>query len=101
VGSLKRFVIVTLLVLFACAQTTATRTGWLAMSKQEKMLYVRSLLGHEKAKEAKGGNQRVYDQPAEIYVQQIDAAYSRGEQRTVDEVFETLGAQRSAGGPTV
>jgi hypothetical protein len=24
-------------------------------------------------------------------VQQIDAAYARGEQRTVDEVFETLG----------
>jgi predicted Fe-S protein YdhL (DUF1289 family) len=90
-----------LLVLFACAQTTATRADWQKMSHDEKTLYVRSLLGHEKAKEAKGGNQRVYQQPAEVYVQQIDAAYGRGEQRTVDEVFETLGAQRSAGAPTV
>jgi predicted Fe-S protein YdhL (DUF1289 family) len=92
---LKHLLLCALLIVFACARTTATRDGWLKMSHDEKTLYVRSLIGHEKAKEAKGGNQRVYERPAEIYVQEIDAAYARGEQRTVDEVFETLGAMKN------
>ena len=90
---MKRLIACALLLLIACAQTTASRAGWLKMSKNEKTLYVRSLLGHEKAKEAKGGNPRVYDRPAEIYVEEIDTAYARGDQRTVDEVFEALGTR--------
>lgn len=86
---MKRLLII-LLLLVACARTTASRDDWQRMSHDEKTLYVRSLLGHEKAKERKGGNARRFDRPAEEYVKRIDDAYARGETRAVDEVFESL-----------
>ena len=82
------------MLVLACARTTASRDDWQRMSTNEKTLYVRSLLGHEKAKERKGGNERAYDRPAAEYVKQIDEAYARGERRGVDEVFESLGSNR-------
>ena len=59
--------------------------------QNEKTLYVRTLLGHEKTREAKGGNDRVFSQPVEEYVRRIDDAYARGDRRTVDAIFETMG----------
>jgi hypothetical protein len=64
------------------------------MSPNEKTLYVRSLLGHEQAKESKGGAPLVHPQPAEAYVQAIDAAYKQGETRDVDTLFDTMGTPR-------
>ena len=64
------------------------------MSSSEKTLYVRTLLGHEKVKEAKGGNGRAFHQPAEEYAKRIDAAYARGERRDADTLFEEMGAKR-------
>jgi hypothetical protein len=64
------------------------------MSPNEKTLYVRTLLGHEKTKEAKGGNDRVFRQTADDYVKRIDDAYARGEQRNVDVIFEEMGSPR-------
>jgi len=64
------------------------------MSPNEKTLYVRTLLGHEKTKEAKGGNDRVFTKPADDYVKLIDEAYSRGDQREVDVIFEEMGRHR-------
>jgi len=64
------------------------------MSANEKTLYVRTLLGHEKTKEAKGGNDRVYRLSIDDYVKRIDDAYARGDQRTVDAVFEEMGSPR-------
>jgi hypothetical protein len=64
------------------------------MSASEKTLYVRTLLGHEKTKEAKGGNDRVFRRSVDEYVQGIDDAYARGDQRTVDAIFETMGRRR-------
>jgi predicted Fe-S protein YdhL (DUF1289 family) len=86
----RRFIVIVLL-LVACARTTATRAQWLQMSPDEKTLYVRSLLGHEQATKAKGGNARTFPNDAQTYVARIDAAYAHGEQRGVDEVFESLG----------
>jgi hypothetical protein len=93
VDSLKRLLVCLLLVI-ACARTTASRDDWQRMSRDEKTLYVRSLIGHEKAKERKGGNDRAYEKPPAIYVQEIDAAYARGDKRTVDDVFASLGRLR-------
>jgi len=90
---LKRLLACLLLVI-ACARTTASRDDWRRMSPNEKTLYVRSLLGHEKAKEQKGGNDRAFDRPPAEYVKQIDDAYARGDKRGVDEVFESLGSNR-------
>src|SRR5205823_4082709 len=61
-----------LVFLISCAPHRVTRSEWQRMSRDEKTLYVRSLIGHEKAKEAKGGNDRVFAQPAETYMAKID-----------------------------
>ena len=64
------------------------------MLSNEKSLYVRTLLGHEKTKEAKGGNNRVFARSINDYVKEIDDAYARGDTRTVDAIFETMGSPR-------
>jgi predicted Fe-S protein YdhL (DUF1289 family) len=84
----------TLLLAFACARTHIDRAHWQRMSRDEKTLYVRSLLGHEQAKESKGGNPLVYPRPAEEYVQAIDAAYAHGEAHDVASVFDAMGTPR-------
>lgn len=60
------------------------------MSREDRVLYVNSLIGEEKAKDAKGGGGRDVTRSAEEYVRAIDAAYARGEQRAADEVFGEL-----------
>ena len=82
------------LLIAACAQTRLDRAEWQRMSPGRKTLYVRTLLGHQKVKEAKGGNARVFDRPAEEYVRRIDEAYARGERRDVDALFEEMGSRR-------
>jgi predicted Fe-S protein YdhL (DUF1289 family) len=82
------------LLLTACARTHVTREEWQRMSPDRKTLYVRTLLGHEKVKDAKGGNARVFDRPAAEYARRIDEAYARGERRDADAVFEGMGSKR-------
>jgi predicted Fe-S protein YdhL (DUF1289 family) len=83
-----------LLLILACDRTNIDRTQWQSMSPNEKTLYVRTLIGHEKTKEAKGGNDRVFTQNADDYVKRIDNAYARGDQRNVDVIFEEMGTPR-------
>ena len=78
----------------ACAQPHLDRAQWKRMSSDRKTLYVRTLLGREKVKEAKGGNARAFDRPAEEYARRIDEAYARGEQRDADTLFEEMGSKR-------
>jgi predicted Fe-S protein YdhL (DUF1289 family) len=78
----------------ACAQTHLDRAEWQRMSTEQKTLYVRTLLGEQQAKAAKGGNARTFDRPAEEYARRIDEAYARGEQRDVDALFEEMGTTR-------
>jgi predicted Fe-S protein YdhL (DUF1289 family) len=85
--------IAALLLVVACARTTADRAHWMEMSPTEKSIYVGSLLGHEQAKQAKGGNDLRYDRPAADYVRLIDDAYAHGDQRDVDALFESLGVR--------
>ena len=60
------------------------------MTREDRLLYVQSLLGEEKAKDAKGGRGRTYSRPPEEYVRQIDAAYTRGDTREAHAIFATL-----------
>ena len=83
-----------LLILLSCHRTNIDRAQWQSMSANEKTLYVRTLLGHEKTKEAKGGNDRVFTRSIDDYVKGIDDAYGRGDTRTVDAIFETMGSPR-------
>ena len=83
-----------LLIAASCARTHVTREGWQRMSSDRKTLYVQTLLGHEKVKEAKGGNARVFDRPAAEYAKRIDDAYARGERRDADAIFEEMGSKR-------
>jgi len=90
----SRLRVIVLLFLLACHSTNIDRAQWQSMSPNEKTLYVRTLLGHEKTKEAKGGNDRAFNQTAGDYVKRIDDAYSRGDQRSVDAIFEEMGSPR-------
>jgi hypothetical protein len=60
------------------------------MSHGDRVLYVRSMIGAEKVKDAKGGGGRRYPLPAEEYVRQIDDAYGRGDSRDVPRIFAEL-----------
>ena len=86
--------IATVVFLLACHRTNIDRSQWQSMSPNEKTLYVRTLLGHEKTKEAKDGNDRVFRKPINEYVTRIDAAYAHGDQRNVDIIFEEMGSPR-------
>jgi len=83
-----------LLLLLACHRTNIDRAQWQSMSANEKTLYVRTLLGHEKTKEAKGGNDLMFTRSIDEYVKRIDDAYARGDTRSVDAIFETMGSPR-------
>jgi predicted Fe-S protein YdhL (DUF1289 family) len=83
-----------LLMILACHRTNIDRAQWQSMPPNEKALYVRTLLGHEKTKDAKGGNDRVFTRSIDEYVKEIDDAYARGDTRTADAIFETMGSRR-------
>lgn len=87
-------VMVLILLVLACHRTNIDRAQWQSMSPNEKTLYVRTLLGHEQTKQAKGGNDRAFGSTADDYVKRIDDAYARGDQRTVDAIFEEMGSPR-------
>jgi hypothetical protein len=78
-----------LLLLFACSQHV-TRDRWQHMSQSEKQVYVRSLIGGEKAKSAKGGADHRYTEQPDDYVKRIDEAYSRGDNREPALIFASL-----------
>lgn len=88
---MKRVIAIALFVIVAaCSRDTISRAQWERMSQQDRVLYVSSLIGGEKAKDAKGGGGRETTRPAEDYVKQIDAAYARGDRRAVPEIFAEL-----------
>ena len=64
------------------------------MSSDEKQVYVRSLLGGEQAKSAKGGTRQTYSESAEYYVRRIDEAYSTGDRRDPAIIFSGLADKR-------
>ena len=87
------FIVLIALVALACHRTNISRAQWTQMPPGEKTLYVRTLLGHEKTREAKGGNDLMFPRPVADYVKGIDDAYARGDQRTVDVIFEEMGSR--------
>ena len=79
-----------LLISLACSRDTVDPAEWQAMSPEARVLFVKSLVGAEKVKDAKGGGGRSYERPAEQYVAAIDAAIARGDDREVHEIFLEL-----------
>jgi predicted Fe-S protein YdhL (DUF1289 family) len=79
-----------LLVVLACSRTTIDRAEWQAMSHEDRVLYVKTLIAEEQAKEAKGGHGKRVTRPAEEYVTMMDAAYARGEQQQPEPLFGQL-----------
>jgi hypothetical protein len=75
----------------SCSRDTISRDEWQRMRHDDRVLYVSSLVGGEKAKDAKGGGGRTYDRPAEDYVTAIDQAYALGDAREAHQIFEELG----------
>jgi hypothetical protein len=82
-----------LLTASACSSDTVTRAKWEGMTHDSRILYVKSLIGAEKARDAKGGTGRNYGRPAEEYVMEIDREYALGDQRPVHLIFEGLEPQ--------
>jgi len=79
--------------MLACSPHT-DRAQWQSMTRDEKTLYVRQLLGHETVKERKGGNDRVFARTPDEYVTRIDTAYARGDRRDPDAIFAEMGEAR-------
>ena len=77
-------------MLLACGRDSMSRDEWRRMPHENRMLYVKTLIAEEVAKDAKGGRGRAVVRTAEEYVNEIDQAYARGDQRDVDEIFGGL-----------
>ena len=86
---MKRLSLVFLFVL-ACCTPRVDHERWRHMPPSEKTLYVKSLLGAEKVKDAKGGNEHRYSRSADEYIRRIDDAYARGDRREPARVFADL-----------
>ena len=67
-----------------------TREEWRRLPREDRVLYVKTLIAEEKAKDAKGNRGREIARPVEEYVNEIDSAYTRGDRRDVDEIFGGL-----------
>jgi len=78
-----------LFLLIACTPRV-DRVRWQHMPRPERTLYVKSLLGAEKVKEAKGGSAQHFSRPAEEYVTKIDRAYAIGDMRPPAEILGDL-----------
>ena len=87
---MRRTLILATLLLLACARDTISRDEWRRMPREDRVLYVQTLVAEEVAKDAKGDRGRVRQRPVEEYVNDIDQAYARGDVRAVDEIFEGL-----------
>lgn len=87
---MRQMLVLTTLLLFACARDTISREEWRRMPREDRVLYVQTLVAEEVAKDAKGDRGRVRQRPVEDYVNEIDQAYARGDARPVDEIFEGL-----------
>ena len=85
---MKRIVFLLIFVLACTPRVDHAR--WSHMPQSEKALYVKSLLGAEKVKAAKGGSPRHYSRSADEYVKQIDAAYAAGDSREPAAVLGDL-----------
>ncbi|MEA2463642.1 MAG: hypothetical protein QOJ98_1389 [Acidobacteriota bacterium] len=85
-----RLTLLLLFLLLACSRTTIDRTEWQSMSHDDRVLFVRTMIAEEQAKDAKGGNGRPVTRTAEEYVTMIDAAYARGEQQQPEQLFAEL-----------
>ena len=84
-----------LLFIAACARSVS-RDDWQRMSPNAKTLYVKSLIGAEVARERKGGKARVRTPAPQEIVAGIDAAYAAGDQRSPEEIFNTLADRRDS-----
>lgn len=82
--------LLSLALLLACARDTVSRDEWRHMPREDRVLYVKTLVAEEIAKDAKGERGRTRQRPPEEYVNEIDQAYARGDGRNVDEIFEGL-----------
>ena len=87
---MRRWLAFPLLLFLACARDTIARDEWRRMPREDRVLYVQTLIAEEVAKDAKGERGRVRQRPAEEYVNEIDQAYANGDRRNVDEIFEGL-----------
>ena len=91
VGVTRAAVLVTALaILLGCARTNVNREEWQRMTREDRVLYVKTLVAAEKVKDAKGGNGRDVTRPVEEYVIEIDRGYARGDAREAQQIFAEL-----------
>lgn len=87
---MRRWFLFVFLLVLACARDTISRDEWRRMPREDRVLYVKTLVAEEIAKDAKGERGRPRNRPPEEYVNEIDRAYAGGDARNVDEIFEGL-----------
>ena len=74
----------------SCGRAEISAEKWKGLSPQDKTLVVESLLGHEAARDAKGGQGRAHPRDTIWYLDEIDARYAKGETRSVSELWNEL-----------
>ncbi|MEO8216542.1 MAG: hypothetical protein ABI718_05625 [Acidobacteriota bacterium] len=84
-------------LLVSCARGEIPGSKWRGMTRNEKLLVVDSLRGHEAALAAKGGLPSSYAGTNDEYVTRIDAAYAGGDGRTVTAIWKGFARQRAGG----
>jgi hypothetical protein len=87
---MRSALLLSLTLLLACARDTISRDEWRRMPREDRVLYVKTLVAEEVAKDAKGDRGRRRTRPAEDYVNEIDRAYAGGDRRNADEIFGEL-----------
>jgi hypothetical protein len=78
------------ILLAGCGQVEMPAERWQQMSAEEKDLFVRSLIGGERAASAKGSEGKRYSRPSAEYVGILDARYREGDRRTVEQIWPEL-----------
>lgn len=87
------------LLLVACHGDAIPRSRWEKMSQSDKVMTVRSMMGHQQVANSKGGAPvPEYSKPVASYVAAIDAKYAAGDSRSANEIWNELVDRNPASG---
>lgn len=79
-----------LILMISCGRGEIRANHWNEMSHEQKTLIVKSLMGAQTEAARKGGTPATYSGAVGEYVDRIDGAYERGDDRPVKLIWRDL-----------